>query len=350
MPLAVTDGWGVGKLLRVVCVLLVAMLFACSHGARAQSRSKEFSDPYHDGYVLALWGNNYDQDQLDAIMKRIKATGARHLEVVVMGCQTDIYSTDVGACNLRPYAYSMSIVDRAIAAGFDTTILPLMGGSHFEWRGKFEPKDVDEWFKNYTTWIVSMAREAQARKMREFVVGSEFSTLQKHEKKWREVIAEVRKVFRGPVIYTANWDALSIAFWDAVDAIGVSAYFPLTNEPDPSQDSLDLAWRKRRAELLALSAKHARPVHVTEVGYVSGNSAAATPFHTPPDDPKNEPLQARCFEAFRRAWKDEKRLVRANVWATHGPESNGVDVNADPVGRPAEAVLRAFFDERAALR
>src|SRR5262249_7426207 len=158
---------------------------------------------------------------------------------------------------------------------------------------------------------------------------------------------EVRKVFHGPLIFTANWNALSIGFWDAVDAIGVSAYFPLTNEPDASQDSLDLAWRKRRSELLELSAKHARPVHVTDVGDVSGNSAAATPLHTPSDDQKNDALQARCYEAFRRAWKDEKRLVRASVWATSGTESVNVDVSADPVGRPAEAVLRAFFDERA---
>src|SRR4051812_3737455 len=204
-----------------IALLLVTLAFSCSHGARAQGRPREFPDAYRDGYVLALWGNTYDRDQLDGIMKRIQATGARHLEVVVMGCQTDIHSTDVGACMLRPYSYAMSIVDRAIAAGFDTTILPLMGGSHFEWRGKFEPKDVDEWFKNYTSWIVSMAREAQARKMHEFIVGSEFSSLQKYEKQWRAVIAEVRKVFRGPLIYTANWDSLSIGFWDAVDAIGV---------------------------------------------------------------------------------------------------------------------------------
>jgi hypothetical protein len=299
--------------------------------------------------VFALWGASYSTEQLDSMFQRLKKAGTRHIEVVFTGCQTDIHSSDVDGCQLRDWSFMVSVLDRSIANGFDTTILPLMVTAHYEWRGFFDPTDVDTWFKNYTRWILKVAALAESRKLKEQVIGTEYKILQKYESQWRSVITEVRKVYHGPLIYTGNWDQLDVPFWDAVDAVGISAYFPLSTEKDPPQADLNKAWAELKTKLLALAAKWNRPLHMTEVGYVSGATTAATPWHTPAGDIPDEPLQMRCFEAFRQAWKGEKNLVRASVWATSGPESAGVDVSADPVGRQAEATLNAFFQERAGL-
>src|SRR5579885_1161189 len=126
--------------------LLTCLAASCSHVPRSAGKPLPFTDPYRDGYVLALWKSGYSDAELDSILKAIRQTGARHLEVVFLGCQPDIFSSDVGSCELRPFPYMLKVLDRAIAAGFDATILPIMEGKHFEWRGTFQPKDVDQWF------------------------------------------------------------------------------------------------------------------------------------------------------------------------------------------------------------
>jgi hypothetical protein len=101
-----------------------------------------------------------------------------------------------------------------------------------------------------------------------------------------------------------------------------------------------------RAKLLQLSDRWKRPLHFTEVGYTSSTAAAATPWTYGEKDTPDAALQARCFEAFRKAWTGQKALVRASVWATSDPDSAGYDMSFDPIGKPAEAVLRHLFAER----
>jgi hypothetical protein len=282
-------------------------------------------------------------------MDRLILAGTKHLQVLVIGCQTDIHSSDIGECTGRPIDDQLVVVDRAIAKGINTSIFPLLGTQKAEWRGFFDPTDVAAWFHAYTGWITRMAAESEKRHLSELVVGSEYSALQKHEPEWRQVIAAVRQVFHGPLIFTVNWDAINVGFFDAVDAIGLSAYFPLSTDPNPSQEVLDQAWADQKATLLALSKRWGKPLHITEVGYTNSDSAAATPFHTASTAQRDDALQQRCFEAFRRAWKDESQLVRSSVWASSGFEMESVAISGDPVGHPAEQSLAAYFSERAMI-
>ncbi len=245
----------------------------------------------------------------------------------------------------------MMAADAAQLRGFDLAFLPIMGTKNWGWRGFFNPKDVDLWFRNYTAWMLKIAVESEKRGLGELVIGSEFKIIYGYESHWRKLVAEIRKVYTGALVLTANWDSYkTIQFWDAVDAIGVSAYFPLSNKMDPPQAELDAAWAAKKKELLALSKKWNRPLHVTEVGYSNEDSTAMTPWEISSPVPKqNDALQARCFEAFRKAWKDEKQLVRVNVWSSTGGEAARQPIAGDPVGRPAEKVIEAFVTERRAL-
>jgi hypothetical protein len=74
--------------------------------------------------------------------------------------------------------------------------------------------------------------------------------------------------------------------------------------------------------------------------------AAERPWDGAGPSPEDPDLQARCFEAFRRAWADVRELVRVDVWAVGDPREG----NGQPFGifeRPAEAVIRRMFAERA---
>ena len=84
---------------------------------------------------------------------------------------------------------------------------------------------------------------------------------------------------------------------------------------------------------------------MTEFGYVNAKNAAKRPWYTHPKDKRDDNLQARCFQAFANAWKGEKNLVRMFVWKTSDLKMGAID--ADPIGRPAEKVLKKWFDVRA---
>jgi len=60
--------------------------------------------------------------------------------------------------------------------------------------------------------------------------GDELGGTSKREREWRAIIAEVRKHFKGSLVYCANWadDLHQTQFWDALDWIGVQAYYPLS--------------------------------------------------------------------------------------------------------------------------
>jgi hypothetical protein len=145
-------------------------------------------------------------------------------------------------------------------------------GLEISWRGEIKFDTAEEWdrfFTDYETWIVEMARLAEAHGAAVFCVGLEYTHAQKFEQRWRKIIAAVRSVYSGKITYGANWgDYDAVKFWDAVDYLGVLAYFPLTTATNPSAEQIATGWRKRCAELQRFSDSHGgKKFLFVEVGY-----------------------------------------------------------------------------------
>jgi hypothetical protein len=325
--------------------------FALLGASVASARSAvKFQDAYHDGFDLVLW-RNLGVDDINTRLDRIRQTGATHLTVPYFGCQSTIHSSDVGACEVVLRTSPTVIAQLAIAKGFSVSYLPIVVTPGWEWRGFFEPTDVEGWFRSYTAWIKKLALEAKSLGMKELVVSSETTKLYRFEAQWQKLMTEVRTVYDGPLVVTVNWGDLNHGFWADADAIGVSSYYPLSINVSPTQQELDAAWQTRHDEFLALSKKFDRPIHITEVGYASVSSAARTPWSSAPGATSDLALQARCYEAFRKAWEGEPALARANIWATEveDPASESFLFSFETLGKPAEEVLRRFFRSRLAL-
>ena len=322
----------------VLILLPVSVPFAMADRAPVP-----FQDAGKNGYVRTLWREDYSQDQLIAMLKRIRSSGAVHLTIPVFGCQSSVDSADVGSCEVQSRSWILGVARLAAQQGFDVSLLPIIATKSWEWRGYFDPTDVDAWFRTYTTWILQVARDANGLGVKELVVGTEFVKLYRYEDRWRQVVASVRQVFSGPLILTVNWDDLDHEFWAASDAIGISAYFPLNDQADPSQDQLNSAWKNLHSKIHALSKQWNRPIHITEVGYPSTTSAARTPTSSVTTDPPDPALQQRCFSAFALAWSSDPSLVRANIWGTGDLQSATYATDFEPLLKPAEKVLTQFF-------
>lgn len=143
-----------------------------------------------------------------------------------------------------------------------------------QWVGDLTFDNEVDWMvfeQNYRNYILPMAKLADSMQVELFAVGTEVKlfALQRPQF-WRSLIDEVRTIYSGKLVYAANWDAYSlISFWDALDYVGIDAYFPLTKKKKPSVEQLKKAWQPTLDSLTTFYENWQRPILFTEFGYMS---------------------------------------------------------------------------------
>ena len=160
----------------------------------------------------------------------------------------------------------------------------LQGGEEYKWRSEIEMDSEDvwqAWFENYSAFILHYAQLADSLQIEMLSIGTELQRAAlTREADWRVLIEKVRSVYGGELTYAANWyeEYEFITFWDDLDAIGVQAYFPLTDKKDPSVEELIAGWQPHKEKLHQFSQEIGKPIVFTEVGYKSVANAAIEPW------------------------------------------------------------------------
>ena len=237
-------------------------------------------------------------------------------------------------------------IEAAKSRGLRILIKPHLGywGSPFSWRGAItfdEPAEWDRFFRTYRRWIVAMAELATDADG--FVVGTELDRTVGREQRWRRIIRAVRETTEAPLTYAANWSEYQkVPFWDALDAIGIQAYFPLADSPGlPTREALDRAWAKRMARIEAYAREQDRPVVFTELGYNQSHRAAVRPWDDASGGPRALAVKRRCLAAGLAAVARSDRVAGAFLWKwfPHSPDRETFRLNTPPM----RAVLRAAW-------
>ncbi|MCY2961824.1 MAG: hypothetical protein NTY35_16830 [Planctomycetota bacterium] len=192
-------------------------------------------------------------------------------------------------------------------------------GSPWKYRGEIDFADAaatDRFFADYTRFISSVA--ACTPGADGLSVASELDRLCKHEDRWRAVIASVRAVTTSRLTWAASWNCYhDVRFWDALDAIGIQAYFPLSTSEDPGTDELQAAWSPILADLRALHERTGKPVVFTELGYNRSLAAAREPWAYAEEhgeaEARAEALQTRCLETALRVIEPESSWLRGAI-------------------------------------
>ena len=223
----------------------------------------------------------------------------------------------------------------------------IMGGGH---NRLLMRNDVDwrRWFAEYEAYILPYARDAQAAGADMFCVGRELdSTVIRRESDWRRVIGRIRSEFAGPLVYSANFDSWEeIGFWDALDFIGVSAYFPLSDSTDPSLEELEAGWARALEPLEVASRRWDRPVLFTEAGFPSIASAPRAPWREEKTS-ADVWLQSRCFEATLRALASRPWIEGAFFWLWERPSKPPFhDTSHTIVDKPAMFTMARHYSAR----
>ena len=306
--------------------------------------------------ALGLYGHPNDPARADEEMAAIARLGATGIVLPVFWSSPDTASTVI-----EPFDYGVpqsayddavvAIAARAHARGLAFQLLPIVRLERIgpgSWRGTLQPTDWDAWWSSYRRFILHHAAVAERAGAEYFCVGSELGTTESQRDRWIQLIGDVRRATRARLVSSANWDHYrEVTFWDALDGIGLSAYFELSRAPGASQEALDAAWREHRDAILAWARPLRRPLYLTEVGYPAQSGAAVHPWDDTRQEPADPEAQARCYRAFAAAWRETPELAGATIWIWEHGKSGPEDGSYAIAGKPSAGIVEAFFRSRA---
>jgi len=171
-----------------------------------------------------------------------------------------------------------------------------------QWSGYIAPYNVETWFHNYFLAELPYLRLAQQAHVREFIIGTELTDLEKVATKrgWGMFVRAVRSVYHGEISYTAWEGHYYKAAKRALPPIrpyGLAAYpdftFHAVHCPgNPSVAQLVSRWMK---QFSAVPAWLRTETTIDELGIPAGCGAWRAPWNWNRDYPPDQTAQARWF-------------------------------------------------------
>lgn len=226
------------------------------------------------------------------------------------------------------------------------------------WRGEFtgviQMKSEEAWLElenSYKNFIVDYARLAEKEHIEIFCVGTELEKFIEHRPDyWRELISEVRKVYSGKLTYAANWDEYKgVPFWEALDYIGVDAYFPISENKTPSLEETKVGWQHWKTQLKSFSELKNKKILFTEYGYRSVDFSGKEPWKSDREmNSVNLEAQTNLLEGlYQNIWKEDW-FAGGFLWKwfiAHEKIGGQKDNRFTPQNKPAEAIVEKYYSK-----
>lgn len=247
-------------------------------------------------------------------------------------------------------------VRMAREANLNVMLKPHIWTNEHGWPAEYDLKDDSTWVKwekNYRAFIMAYVDIAVKEKVSIFCIGTEYRTAAlKREKFWRQLIADIRKVYTGKITYAANWDDYQlITFWGDLDYIGIDAYFPLSEESTPSFDSLARSWLKYKYDVENFAARYHRQVLFTEFGYRSIDKCAGRQWLLPDDyqykGNANMTAQLNAYAVMFATWWKCDFFAGGFLWKWYGEEEAGGADNNDytPQQKVSASLIKKIYSQ-----
>jgi hypothetical protein len=297
------------------------------------------------GFAL-IWNPLYDGPQIAQSLSEMVAAGATWVQFTPAWGQN---AANASAIARTPGTVSDDNLEQAIALAHNYGLMVFLTPHVYlpnDSRSTIRPDDHGAWFASYTVFISHYAEMAQRLGVEQFAIGSELSSISHDRTGWLQVIGEVRARYHGTVLYAADADeAARVPFWDALDLIGIDAYFPLSAAPTTDVSVLQRSWEPIRAEMAAGSARYGRKVLFTEAGYTSQEGTTTRPNDWMLGTPPSESEQAAAYQALLATFSDEPWWEGVYWWAWNALPDDGSDhaTNYSPRGKAAERVIRDWW-------
>jgi hypothetical protein len=283
---------------------------------------------------------------VDMMIERLAPT---HVVVPVLAWQDTAQSTDI---DFKTDTYNdgevIGLIDYIHKKGLQVILKPMVNVRNGTWRAYIDFIDNDvpheahwsDWFASYTEYQTHYAKIARETGVSMFIAGCEMVLSERREAEWRQLIADVRSLYRGPITYnTDKYQEDRLTWWDACDVISSSGYYPCGD------------WDRQLTRIETVTRKYGKPFFFAEAGCPAIAGAASVPNNWALQgeyDPDAQDRFYKCmFEACARypfgfgLWDWPVDLSMADT------EAYGKSYHI--YNTKAEKTIRAYFDKRKAL-
>jgi len=294
---------------------------------------------------------------VDQLTDRLQGWNVDHISITWLiytdGCRGNIVYAGEKTPSLAGIKHFATVAQRR---GLKVWLRPIIDETNIVtcgsgwWRGNINPSDPEEWFSSYRDLLTSYATIGQEVNATGIVIGTELTSLEKYQQSWRLVTESLRSQFpEGDLIYASNRGISENFPWDAVDVIGVDAFFRMRNLPcSASVEQITNGFNHTeeygsKASLLQQAADLDMPLVFMEVGTTSQECSWRSSLVWDNGGTAEQDGQQRYYQAVCQAWRTE--ISGIFWWHTHlypleNPEQ---DRGYDPDGKTAEQVLTDCF-------
>ncbi len=276
----------------------------------------------------------------------IERTGADFIILVPNGLQETAQSEKI------EYRYEGAMEDAELeefiafaqSKGLRVALKPTVNCRNGTWRAhiNFFDKDVPcepkwcNWFASYTEFQLHYAEIAERCGCEMFIAGCEMVQSERREAEWRKLISDIRGVYSGLVSYnTDKYQEDNVAWWDAVDVISSSGYYPIND------------WENQLDRIEAVVRRFNKPFFFAECGCMSTKDSNLVPNDWSVRGEVDLKGQADWYAEMFRTCSKRNWVGGFAVWdwswrqyPEHKAESHG---GYDIYNKPAEKVVREHY-------
>ena len=276
----------------------------------------------------------------------IERTGTDFVMLTPVGLQENAHSETISWEETLSDKELIKMIDYFHSKGVRVALKPTVNCKDGTWRAHiaFFDKDVvcepkwSNWFKSYSEFQCYYAKIAQKTKCEMFVAGCEMVMSEHRTEEWRQVLSDIKKVYSGPVSYnTDKYQEDNVEFWDAVDVISSSGYYPIDD------------WESQLDRIEAVVKKYNKPFFFAETGCMSSKGSSNVPndweLRGTIDLEEQEAWYEVMFDAIsKRDWV-EGTCLWSWTYDLYNEEDAKNSFDYDLFGKPSEKVVKKYYSK-----
>lgn len=262
--------------------------------------------PFQRGMSFTTWGvESFNSTEAHEEILEMKEIDIEWVGVNIWWTQESVDATKIEDGDWTDTAANITALFKFIHSnGMKVLFKPMLDSEDGVWRSYIEASP--KWIKEYNRFIKYTAEIAENGSVDVFCIGCEMGNWQVKTDVVRELIKEVREIYSGDLTYAANHDSFwYIDWWDAVDIIGIDAYFSFTLSYDPTLQDMIAVWDGFYDELHKFQKKWNRPILFTEIGCQNRDGCNIAPN----DNKFNLNQDEKEFRMFY------KSLFESKIWS-----------------------------------
>jgi hypothetical protein len=279
-----------------------------------------------------------------------KCTGAEHVLLAPVGLQDTPHSEhiDFTAEYLPTDDELVKTIRFAQSLGLKVLLKPTVNCTNGVWRAYInffdnevpcEPK-WSNWFASYERFQVHYASLAQETGCVMFIMGCEMVMAERREAQWRTLTAKVKEVYHGPVSYnTDKYQEENVPFWDCVDVISSSGYYPCGS------------WGAQLNRIEKVVRRFNKPFFFAETGCMSAAGSSYEPNNWRCAGGADVGEQARWYEEMFEQTAQRSWVQGYALWDWPSTLYRAEDAQADSgyaiYAKPACAVVHRYYSRKA---